>query len=99
MAVNTQEVFSGIGDVEKFITMTKLYTAVKGYDEEKTANYLAQRLDGVAFDVYMRLPADDKKDITKISEALLQEFKCEQRDRENAVAELSKRKRLSGESA
>lgn len=95
----TKEIhFNGTGDVEKFIAKVELRAAIKGYDSEKTAHCLAERLEGPAFDVYMRLSTDDRKDKEKVKKALLIEFKKEQRDRETAIFELHKRKRLLTES-
>ena len=87
MASNTKEciLFSGIGDVKKFITKVNLQADLKGHEEEKKAKFLASKLDGAALDIYLRLSTDDKKDPEKITENLLKEFSREQRNREEAI--------------
>lgn len=83
--------FNGEGDVEEFITKVELYSALKGYDDEKCAQNLASRLIGPAFNVYLQLSSEDKKEIGKIKEELWNEFKRGQLDREEAIFTLSHR--------
>ena len=56
-------------------------------------------LNGVAFNVYGRLFADDKKDPEKIKEDFLEEFSCEERNREAALHSLMTSIRIKDESA
>ena len=92
-------VFNGDGDISEFITKVELYSAVKEYDDEKRAQNLASRLEGPAFDVYLRLDQDDRKNINKLKDELLKEFESGRRNREEAVCTLTKRYRKQGESA
>ena len=71
---------------------------MKSYTGEKCAQALASKLEGPAFDVYLRLSSDDRKDASKITAELLKEFERGRRNREEALCELSKRKREIGES-
>ena len=66
--------YDGTGDVKVFLEKVSLSSALKEYEGEKAAQNLASRLEGRAFDVYMRLSADDKKDVKKIELELLMEF-------------------------
>ena len=50
---------------------------------------LGQQIRRHAFDIYMRLSDEDKKDISKIRAELLKAFGCRQIDREEALYELS----------
>ena len=80
------------------MTRIKLHGLVKGYDGEKLSYCLAEKLRGAAFSVFLRMSADDQKDFDKLEKELLKEFKSEQRNREEAVNELGKRKRIPNES-
>ena len=92
-------VFNGDGDIAEFITKIELYSALKEYNDEKRAQNLASRLEGPAFDVYLRLDQDDRKNVDKLKEKLLKEFERGRCNREEAVSTLSKRYRRQGESA
>ena len=91
--------FNRTGDVRSFITKAELYSSLKNYTGEKCAQALASKLEGPAFDVYLRLSSEDRKDANKITAELLKEFERGRRDREEALSELSKCKREVGESA
>ena len=91
--------FNGEGDVKEFIVKVELHSSLKGYTGEKLAQDLASRLDGPAFDVYMRLSTEDRKKVDKIKEDLLKEFEKGKLNREEAISELSRRSRKQGESA
>ena len=58
--------FDGKGDVNIFLTKVELVASIKGHANEKKAQFVASKLSGPAFDVYMRLSDDDKKDFDKI---------------------------------
>ena len=90
--------FDGNGDVRVFLEKVSLHSALKGYDGEKTAQDLASKLEGRAFDVYMRLADTDKKDASKIKTELLKEFQVGSQDREVAIHELTTRRRKPEES-
>ena len=91
--------FDGTTDVEAFITITELNAAVKGYNGEKKAQYMASLLrEGPALNVYLRLDDDKKKDPEEIKTALRSEFEAAHRDREVALEKLQKRKMLKNES-
>ena len=89
----------GTGDVNVFVEKVSLHSSLKGYDGEKAAQNLASKLEGRAFDVYMRLSTADKKDANKIKSELLKEFESGNLDREAAIVELNNRRRKSDESA
>ncbi len=91
--------FDGTGDVNVFIEKVALYSSLKGYDGEKAAQNLASKLEGRAFDVYLRLSTVDRKDASKIKSELLKEFETGNLDREAAIVELNNRRRKSDESA
>ena len=93
------KIFDGTGDVKAFIEKVSIHSALKGYDGEKAAQNLASKLEGRAFDVYMRLSAADKKKAEKIQSELMKEFESGNLDREAAILELSKRVRSPNESA
>ena len=61
-------------DVKIFVEKVKLYASLKDYDDEKHAQLLASYLNAPAFDVYMRLSADEKEVPSKIEEELLKDF-------------------------
>ena len=98
-SLNKVKSFDGTGDVRKFIAKIELLIAIKEYTGEKAAQVLASKLEGNAFDVYLRMSADDRKSIAKIEEELLKEYERGQADREQAVAELNSRHRLPNEPA
>ena len=95
---NKIKTFNGEGNVKEFVVKVELHSSLKGYSGEKCAQDLASRLDGPAFDVYMRLSTEDRKSVEKIKEELLKEFEKGQLDREEAIFELSNRPRKQGES-
>ena len=91
------EVFTGREDVNKFITKCDLHCNLKDYVDEKKAAFIASRLEVPAFDVYMSLTADQKKNPEEIKTALVNSFDNAKRNREVAIAELMHRKRLCDE--
>lgn len=93
------KVYDGSTNVKEFITICELECAVKGYDaDDKKANYLASKLTGPAFDVYMRLTDDEKKVFETIKKELSKEFEKGNLDREEAIQILSTRTQLPKES-
>ena len=99
MASRKMEVYTGVTDVNKFITKCELHCTLKGYTEEEKAVFIAERLEDAAFDVYTTLTTDDRKDPEKIKTALLNNFHRSKRNREVAVEELANRQRLPNENA
>ena len=99
MATKKVESFTGREDVKKFVTKCDLYCNLKGYVGEKKSAFIAGRLEEPAFDVYMALSDDDKKDPEKIKTALIECFDNAIRNREVAFEELTHRKRLDDEKA
>ncbi len=91
--------FDRNGDVKVFIEKLSIHSSLKGYENEKAAQNLASRLEGRAFDVYMRLSDADKKEFSKIKAEVLKEFERGNQDREVAIHELSTRSRKQDESA
>ena len=90
--------FTGIGDVQAFLTKVEIHAALKGYTGEKLAQALASKLEGPVFDVYLRFSADDRKDPEKLKAELKTEFEKGKRNREEALSELANRPRKVGES-
>ena len=91
--------FDGTGNVKVFLTKLELEASIKGHVEEKKAQFLASKLMGPAFDVYLRLSDDEKKDFAAIKPELLREFEKGQLNREEAIITLSDQRRKSDESA
>ena len=81
-----------------FIEKVYLHSSLKGYENEKAAQNLASRLEGRAFDVYMRLSDQEKSDVSAIKAELLREFERGNQDRKVAIIELSNRTRKQDES-
>ena len=90
--------FDGSSDVKVYIQKTELAAALKDYDDEKLAQLLGSNLNPPAFDVYMRLSDDEKKDPNAIKRELLKEFEKAEINREEALKELNNRRLLSEES-
>ena len=86
--------FTGKGDVDAFIAKIEVLNKLKKYEGEE-----ASRLEESAFNVYLRLWVEDKKDFTKIRDELLKGFQRGNRDREEALSLLSTCQRNEGESA
>ena len=99
METSKVNIFSGATDVKQFITKCELHCKLKGYEDEKMAVFIAERLHATAFDIFMSLSTTDKKDPEKIKEALLNGFDRTKRNREVAVDTLKDRKILSNEGA
>jgi len=76
--------FDGTGNVKVFLEKGSIHSSLKGYEDEKCAENIASRLEGRAFDVYMRLGNEDKKNPDKVKEELLNEF--ERRKQEHIQA-------------
>ena len=90
---------NGTGDVKKFVTKCDLHCTLKAYVDEKKAVFVAERLDGAAFDIYMGMAEEDKKDHEKLKKALLDNFDRAARNREVAMEELKHKERLPAEGA
>ena len=90
--------FDGKTDVKNFLTKVELESSLKDYADEKKANFLASRLVGPAFDVYMRLSDEKKKSFDEIKAELKKEFERMQLNREEALSVLQNRSRGSEES-
>ena len=91
--------FNGDSNVKEFITRVELLSALNGYSGEKSAQYLASKLEGPAFDVYLRLGEEDRKNVTRLQQELLVEFEKGHANREEALFTLSNRVRNPNESA
>ena len=85
--------------MRSFITKVGLEASLKNHTGEKCAQFIASKLDGRAFDVYMRLSEEDKKKDNRIKEELLKEFERGQLNREEAIHLLSGRPRQLVESS
>ena len=90
--------FDGRGDVKVFLTKVELVAAIKGHTDETKAQFVASKLSGPAFDVYMRLSEDDRKEYDTIKEELTKEFEKGQLNRDEAIHLLSDRRRKPDES-
>ena len=91
--------YDGSGDVKVFLEKVSLHSALKGYEGQKAAQNLASKLEGRAFDVYMRLPPEEREDEQIIKTELLKEFERGNQNREEAIYQLNNTKRKFGESA
>ena len=91
--------YDGSGEVKVFLEKISLYSALKRFEDQKAAKNLASKLEGRAFDVYLRLSTEDRKQEQKMRAELLKEFERDNKDREEAIHELNKRKRKPDESA
>ena len=78
-------IFNGDSNVKEFITRVELLSALNGYSGEKSAQYLASKLEGPAFDVYLRLGEEDRKNVTRLQKELLVEFEKGHANREEAL--------------
>ena len=96
---NKIPVFKGDGDVNKFITKCELHSTLKGYEDEKVAVFIAEKLEDAAFDTYLAMATADKKDPAKVKAALVKAFDRPKRNREVAIDELAHRVRLPNEAA
>ena len=90
--------FDGTGNVKVFLEKVSIHSSLKGYEDEECSQNIASRLEGRAFDVYMRLGNEDKKNPDKVKEELLKEFERGKQDRELAIHELNNRMRNTDES-
>ena len=89
--------FDGTGDIQAFIAKVDIISSLKGYTDEKRVQALASKLEGNAFDVYLRMSAEDRNNFDTIKAELLSEHEVGQVDRERAAAELSSRSRRQNE--
>ena len=60
--------FDGTGDIKVFIEKSQIHSSLKGYSGEKAAQNLASRLEGRAFDVYMHMDTEERKDPKRLRE-------------------------------
>ena len=96
---NKVEMFSGKSDVNAFLVKIDLYNKLKKYTDEDAAVLLASRLQEPAFNVYLRMSEDDRKDIEKIKTELKKQYELGNRDREEALLLLSAAERKEEETA
>ena len=80
------------------VEKVSIHSALKGYDGEKAAQNLASKLEGRAFDIYMRLSSEDRKSPEKIKSEIFKEFETGNEDREEAIVVLTNGKRHPDES-
>ena len=86
--VRKSDVFSGDGNqLMACLEKTEVWASLKGYDGEKKALAIASRLDGAAFQVYLRLSEADQKKAETVAEQLKKEFINGETDREVAMVE------------
>ena len=97
-AKKVKVVFDGSTDVCNFLAKVELEASLKDYADEKKTNFLASRLTGPAFEVYMRLTDDNKKNFDEIKKELKKDFERGQLNREEALSVLSSRRRGPKES-
>ena len=91
------KLYDGKTDVSVFLTRVGLVADIKEFTGEKKAKFLASMLVPPALDDYMRLSDDDRKDYSKIEEALRKEFQKGQLNREEAIHILATRKQQPDE--
>ena len=75
----------------------ELHSCRKGHNDLKAAQFIASRLEGRAFDVYMRMSDADRKDQTKIKAELLKEFQRGKQNKEVVIYKLSTCTLMPGE--
>ena len=91
--------FNGKGDVNAFLVKVDLYNKLKKYEGEDAAVSLESRLQEPAFNVYLRMTEDDRKDPAKIKTELKKQYQIGNRDREEALFLLSPVQRKEDETA
>ena len=99
MESNKHKTLNGTGNVKEFLTKVELQSQLKGYTGEKAAQHIASHMKGPAFDVYLRLSDDHKKDAKQVKKELLKEFEWGQLNRDKALQELTTSSRRKDESA
>ena len=86
-------VFDGKGDVNIFIFRIESHIKVKKLEGEDAAILLASRLEEPAFNVYMHLSTDDKKDVEKIKKELRGQYQTTRKiHRRSCYAPIAKKK-------
>ena len=90
--------FNGKGDANSFIVKTELYIKLKKLEDEDAPMLLASRLEEPAFNVYLRMSDDDKKNIETIKTELRKQYETGNRDREEALSLLHSCHRNENES-
>ena len=91
MDANVTTAFGGSGDIDLFTFLDRVtvWTELKNFQGEKKALALESRLEGAAFDNYLRLSVDDKKTFNTIVHSPKRErIVCKQLliyDKENAL--------------
>ena len=53
--IQKPDVFNGDGNLTVWLKKTEVWASLKGYEGEKKALSVASRLDGAAFQVYLRM--------------------------------------------
>ena len=91
--------FDGKGDVNAFIVKVELYNKLKKYQGEDAAVSLASRLQEPAFNVYLRMSEEDRKDVEKIKAELKKQYEVGNSDREEALKLLTAAQRKHDETA
>ena len=99
MESNKHKTLNGTGNVKEFLTKVELQSQLKGYTGEKAAQYIASHMKGPAFDVYLHLSDDHKKDAKQVKKELLKEFEWGQLNRDEALQELTTCSRRKDQSA
>ena len=99
MESNKHKTFNESENVKEFLAKVELQSQLKGYTGEKEAQHIASCLEGQAFDVYLRLSDDHRKDAKQVKKELLKAFEWGQRNRDEALQELTTRSRKKDESA
>ena len=74
--------FDGKGDVSVFIKTMELLIAMKGNENEKAARTMASHLELPAFNAYLRMSADDQKDVEKLKLELKKQYEVGNVNRE-----------------
>ncbi len=80
--------FNGTGNVRSFFAKVEIYSSLKSYTGEKCTEALASKFEGPAFDVYLHLSSEERKDASKIKAELLKEFERGKRQREEPLSVL-----------
>ena len=87
--------FDGSGNVNRFINRMECHLKVKKLEGEEAAAVIASRLEEPAFNVYMRLSTNDKKDVDKIKKELRRQYDTKKKIDRRSYAPTPKKNNFS----
>ena len=74
METSAPTAFGGSGDLLAFLDRINIWKELKNFQGQKKALALASRLEGPAFDNYLRLSEDEKNSVDAFVKSLEREF-------------------------